>query len=447
MSLTRLIKKLEELHQYESEKGGFEANALKLLSRGKVDLDKQKIEDLVTLSESIKPLRKLLHRHIKDLLLELQAQIKNTKSKTNPKLARSNPPPQDDSLRKTQPPSQDHGLDKTQLPPVDILEDTQAPNMSESKSDSKASEPTIDLSPIDREESRLELNDSASKLKPANAFVPRFEQGIQTPPPLILTQVPIDADAEVQDSSSPSESEELAHEALHDSNGAAPADFEELERELRVLTQPSFEQDAALPDDVIPTVQSPVELPFEFSPLPTLDPSFLGESSSEPNSESSPKQESAIPAAESKSAEQASESFNFPMSAGEAGTAVFGEEELRKYRETAEREQADKEQSQDAQIISQLTASFSVHISTPHQVFTGHADRFDHKELVVICSQPLLKGEELKLKFKLPQSQKMIECKALVRSAETLPNNQNRLLLRFLDLRPVQEDKIKAEMI
>ena len=35
MSLTRLIKKLEELHQYESEKGGFEANALKLLSRGK----------------------------------------------------------------------------------------------------------------------------------------------------------------------------------------------------------------------------------------------------------------------------------------------------------------------------------------------------------------------------------------------------------------------------
>ena len=80
--------------------------------------------------------------------------------------------------------------------------------------------------------------------------------------------------------------------------------------------------------------------------------------------------------------------------------------------------------------------------------FTGHADQFDHKELVLLCSQPLLKGEELKLKFKLPQSQKMIECKALVRSAEPpLPNNQNRFYLGFLDLRPAQEDMIKAEMI
>ena len=117
---------------------------------GKVDFDKQKIvQDLVTLSESIKPLRKLLHRQIKDLLLELQAQIKNTKSKSNPKAVHDNPPSQDDRLAKTQP--------------------------------------------------------------------------------------------------SPSESEDLAHEALHDSNEAAPDDFEELERELRVLTQPSFEQDAVLP--------------------------------------------------------------------------------------------------------------------------------------------------------------------------------------------------------
>ena len=80
MSVAKLTKKLNSLHEYESEKGSFESDAIKLISLSKTSLDQQKVEDLTTLIDSVKPLRKLLHRQVKELLLELQTQMKISKN-------------------------------------------------------------------------------------------------------------------------------------------------------------------------------------------------------------------------------------------------------------------------------------------------------------------------------------------------------------------------------
>ena len=486
MSVAKLTKKLNSLHEYESEKGSFESDAIKLISLSKTSLDQQKVEDLTTLIDSVKPLRKLLHRQVKELLLELQTQMKISKNQRktdhvdelqkpshedlkkseslsddeikaaqtphHAKVGESQTPhheriddtqtPSYDGLAETQTPGYD-GLAETQTPSYDALDETYPPNSPVNEPILKAIEPIIKAPKLSAEQSNQSLTPAHHLSKSTNAFAPRFEPSIQTPPPLILTQVPIENDSKSvnlsQDAQANPDQKAWQEDAKDEFN-----ELENLKRGVECLTAPDSEDDV-IPNGLIPTLQSSAELPFEFSPLPTLDPSFFNESSS-PSEPTPLSPESSAHNLESES-ESDSESnqvpvFEFPISAGEAGTAVFGEEDLKRYRD-AERKHAEKDERQDNKSV---TALFSVHVSTPHQVFTGHAEEFNLKELALISQQNLMRGEEVNLKFKLPQSQKEIECKALVRSIEDRPNEQKRLLLRFLDLRPAQEYKIKAEI-
>jgi hypothetical protein len=498
MSLTRLTKKIKALHEYESEKGSFEANALKVLSLSKAPLNEQKVEDLILLADSIKPLRKLLHRQIKELLLDLQMQMKggkkttSTREKKTEKLNHSSSTSKSSSSEQLSPNSEALSLQEASTEDLKLTEsevkEVKIEASPQSKSSPQASEPL----PV-KHSNTSELESSVKSPSPvkqksssdSNSYEqvkPRLEQNPQTPQPLKITEAPMAFNSEKpsappQDASSnqifevdqtPDIAEfkrEATQDALEigspladiDSKGELndPDELDELEalkREVEFLTTPNFAEDAVLPDDLVPTLQSSAELPFDLPPLPTLEPSFFQDSSAsidanitnESTDDHTDSQPKAVEVNEKAISSSASEPFEFPMSAGEAGTAVFDEEALKKFQEQDAKLRAQSEAS-SLHATSQKTASFSVHVSTPQQVFVGHADQFDHKELVLICQQGLLRGEEVKLKFKLPQSQEMIECKALVRLAENTESMQKRLILRFLDLRPLQIDQIKAE--
>ena len=498
MSLTRLTKKIKALHEYESEKGSFEANALKVLSQSKHSSNEQKVEDLMLLIDSIKPLRKLLHRQITELLLDLQMQMKSGK-KTSSAREKKTEMSNDSSLTSksssgelSSPNSEALSFQEASLEDQKLTESEVKESKIETSPQSKPSSQAAEPLPVKHSNaSELESSvkspspvsqESSSDLNSNKKARPRLEQNPQTPQPLKITEAPIAANPEPpsappQDHSSNQIFEfdqtpdiaEFKREATQDPleidspfedvnpkgkrNELDELDeLEALKREVEFLTTPNFAEDAVLPDDLIPTLQSSAELPFDLPPLPTLEPSFFQDSSASVDvvitHESAEDHFNAQPKATAVNEEailgSASEPFDFPMSAGEAGTAVFDEEAIKKFKEQDAKLRAQSKAS-ILHSTTQKTATFSVHVSTPQQIFVGHADQFDHKELVLICQQGLLKGEEVKLRFKLPQSQEMIECKALVRLAENTKSMQKRLTLRFLNLRPLQIDQIKAE--
>ena len=125
-------------------------------------------------------------------------------------------------------------------------------------------------------------------------------------------------------------------------------------------------------------------------------------------------------------------SSEFPISSGEAGTAIFGIDQLQK---------------QNPNISTQRPKApqpFGIQISTPQQTFKGKVESFDHKEIVVHCKESLIRGEEVKLKFTLPITQHQIDCRALVRLASSSDDGLS-FTCRFLDLRLQQEQMISEE--
>ena len=75
MSLTTLTQKLTKLNDLEVDLASSEQTAIKLLSATRLDLGQDKIESLVTLIDSVTPLRKLIHTQLKEILVDLQTQI------------------------------------------------------------------------------------------------------------------------------------------------------------------------------------------------------------------------------------------------------------------------------------------------------------------------------------------------------------------------------------
>ena len=191
------------------------------------------------------------------------------------------------------------------------------------------------------------------------------------------------------------------------------------------MTAPSSDEMNIIPDEGAPTLQS------EASPI------FKNDFSSSTADDSPPLLDSMTsrytPPPKNYKLDPNS-SFDFPMSAGEAGTAIFGIEELKNQNPGIAMERPSTQQE------------LSVHISTPHKAFQGKVKSCDHKDIVIVSETNLLPGEEVRLKFELPQTKQRIDCRALVRSLSNEANGEPSLTIRFLDLRPNEEKMITEEL-
>ena len=209
-----------------------------------------------------------------------------------------------------------------------------------------------------------------------------------------------------------------------------------LQREIASITQPVFDQPSESDDfpqsPPVNALLSPAILSDDV--LPFIDQTTPSE---------------ALPKVESPSAEHSVDrskseidfSAAFPVSAGEAGTAIFDASSLKSLGFiTPKPDTAPK-----------VKANFYAQVTTPDISFEGLIHALSEREVFVKSRESLQRGEQVKLSFTLPSSQEHISCIALVREVRPpSETTQNHLIqgvsLRFLNLRPAQEALIIAEV-
>ena len=414
MTFQRLSHKLTILRKLEQECSPPEQAAIKLLSSMNSEDKIKKVDQLIKLIDSVSILRKLVNSQLRDILLDIRNQHKTSSKKDKPSAESVEPLPKVPTIDEVM---YTHGNIVGSRTNNDIVIVTgteeelfEGLSNSEPSSNQKVDHDLEFLEELEEEE--------------------RIEKNQPTPKPLAVTEISSpEAFSLLDDAYSP------AQEERNDpfNNDMTPQvtdedfdDLEELKRGVEFLTQPSLEDDSD--DD-----QKHQNVDAESDPFPFALAEDISVKEETPTPEVTPAQEGSL------SAEDSGFSSEFPMSAGEAGTAIFGSEQLQEYQRIAEihdKELAEIENSNKG-------SKFTVQASTPHLHFIADVVHFTEKELFLVTTESLLAGEEVKLSFQLPQSDQHIECRALVRSKKTSDPEGCNLSLRFLDLRPSQIDDIK----
>lgn len=209
MSIKKLTTSLDKLTAQESEFTSTESAALKLLKSIKIQEHVGKVDEFVTLVESVTQLRRLVHVQLRSLLLELRDQQRGPLSQVETQSSQT----------------EDH-----------LVHDSTASHK-------------------DKMEQHILREDT-----------PRIEKSQATPKPLVITEKPEEFSSEI-----PSEPPPPSPPAFFlDETPLADEleDLEELKREVAFLTSPHLNFNGINEADLAPTLESEQRFPFDISDLP-----------------------------------------------------------------------------------------------------------------------------------------------------------------------------------